>query len=323
MPRALITGGTGFLGANLAARLVADGHEVHVLARPGSNAWRLEALRRQIEVHDADVRDRESVQRVFAQARPAWVFHFAAFGNSSWETDTRQIIDVTLIGAVNVFESAAATGCEAIVHAGSSSEYGFSTRATAETDTLAPTSTYAVAKVAATLHGQQRARANGDPIVTLRFYSIFGPWEEPARFLPALVVRGLSGEWPPLVAPAIARDFIYVDDAVEACLLAAGAAAARRGGVYNVGSGVQTTVGDVVALAQRLLPVRGEPPWGQMPARTWDTTTWLADVRLIGSDLGWRPLRSFEEGFGRLVAWFQDDPARQEMYRAAISRTST
>jgi nucleoside-diphosphate-sugar epimerase len=320
MARALVTGGTGFLGTNLSARLVADGHDVHVLARPGSDPWRLAALRPHLHLHEADVRDGAAVQRICDLVRPTWVFHLAAFGNSSWETDARQIIDVTLVGAVNVFEAAMRVNCEAIVHAGSSSEYGFSTGPTAETDRLAPNSTYAVAKAAATLHGQQRARAHGDPIVTLRFYSAYGPWEEPARFLPALIVRGRSGEWPPLVAPSIARDFVHVDDAVGACVLAAQAAVIQRGEVFNVGTGVQTTVGDVVALAQRFLPLRGDPPWGQMPARAWDTDTWLADVRLIERALGWRSQVSFDEGFRRFVAWFEEEPARQAMYRTRSRR---
>jgi nucleoside-diphosphate-sugar epimerase len=316
MARALVTGGTGFLGTNLSARLLADGHEVHVLVRPGSDPWRLTALRPHIHLHEADVRDGAAVQRVCDLIRPTWAFHLAASGNSAWETDARQIIDVTLLGAVNVFDAAVRIGCEAIVHAGSSSEYGFSTGATAETDRLAPNSTYAVAKAAATLHGQQRARAHGDPIVTLRFYSVYGPWEEPARFLPALIVRGLIGEWPPLVQPSIARDFVHVDDAVEACVLGARAAVAQRGEVFNVGTGVQTTAGDVAALAQRVLPLPGDPPWGRMPARAWDTATWLADVRFITGTLGWHPQVSFEEGFRRFVAWFKEEPTRQEMYRA-------
>jgi nucleoside-diphosphate-sugar epimerase len=320
MARALVTGGTGFLGANLSARLLADGHEVHVLARPGSDPWRLAALRPHLHLHEADVRDGAAVRGVCDFIRPTWVFHFAASGNSSWETDTRQIIDVTLVGAVNVFEAAVRVNCEAIVHAGSSSEYGFSDRPTAETDRLAPNSTYAVAKAAATLHGQQRARAHGDPIVTLRFYSVYGPWEEPARFLPALIARGLSGEWPPLVHAAVARDFVHVDDAVEACVRAAQAAAAQRGEVFNVGTGVQTTAGDVVALAQRVLPLRGEPPWGAMPARAWDTATWLADVRSIAGALGWHSQVSFDAGFRRFVAWFREEPARQEIYRARSCR---
>jgi nucleoside-diphosphate-sugar epimerase len=315
MARALVTGGTGFLGANLAARLVADGHDVHLLARPASDPWRLTALRSQIQLHEADVRDGAAVQRVCGLVRPTWVFHLAAHGNSSWETGTREIIDVTLVGAVNVFDAATRVDCEAIVHAGSSSEYGFSTGPTVETDRLAPNSTYAVAKAAATLHGQQRARAHGDPIVTLRFYSVYGSWEEPARLLPALIVRGLRGEWPPLVHPSIARDFVHVDDAVDACVVAARAASAQRGEVFNVGSGVQTTIGDVVALAQRVLPIRGEPPWERMPARTWDTTTWLADIRLIAGTLGWHPTIPFDQGFRRFVAWFEEDPTRQEIYR--------
>jgi dolichol-phosphate mannosyltransferase len=170
------------------------------------------------------------------------------------------------------------------------------------------------------LHGQQRARAHGDPIVTLRFYSGYGPWDGPARLLPALIVRGLAGEWPPLVDPSTARDFVHVDDAVEACVLAARAAAVQRGEVFNVGTGVQTTVGDVAALAQRVLPLRAEPPWGRLPARSWDTATWVADVRHTSSALGWRAQIAFEEGFRRFVAWFEEDPMRRDWYRAHATR---
>jgi len=319
MAVALVTGGAGFIGANLAARLIADGHAVHLLVRPGSNLWRLAALRPHVQVHEADVRDRLAVARVCETTRPTWVFHLAAFGNSSWEVDTRAIIDATLIGSVNVFEAAVHAGCEAIVHAGSSSEYGLALRAPSETDRIAPNSDYAVAKAAATLFGQHRARANGDPIVTLRFYSVYGPWEDPARLLPAVIVRGLGSEWPALVHPSIARDFVSVDDAVDVCLLAARNAGAHAGELFNVGTGIQTTVGEVVTLARQVLPLIGEPPWGTMSPRAWDTATWVADARLITDALGWRPRVSFDEGFRRFVRWFEADPIRLALYRATLA----
>ena len=319
MAVALVTGGAGFIGANLAARLIAEGDTVHLLVRPGSNLWRLTSLQPHVLIHEIDVRNREAMVRVCETIRPSWVFHLAAFGNSAWEIDTRTIIDATFVGSVNVFDAARHAGCKAIVHAGSSSEYGLTLRAACESDRLAPNSEYAVAKAAATLFGQQRARANGDPIVTLRFYSVYGPWEDPARLLPTVIVRGLDGEWPPLAHPAIARDFVHVDDAVEACLLAARAAMTQRGEVFNVCTGIQSTLADVVGLAQQILPNKGEPPWEEMASRAWDTTTWVGDARLIGDVLGWRPEVSFDAGFRRFVRWFEDDPARRALYRAALA----
>jgi nucleoside-diphosphate-sugar epimerase len=315
MTRVLITGGTGFIGANLAARLADEGHEVHLAIRPGSDRWRVKALESRVQLHEANVRDHESITRLFEQVRPSWTFNLAAFGNSSWETDTLEIIDTTFKGAAHVFEAAARVDCQAIVQAGSSSEYGFGAAPTAEIDRLAPSSTYGVAKAAATLLGQQRARADGTPIVTLRFYSVYGPGEEPARLLPTLIVRGLDGEWPPLVHPSIARDFVHVNDAVEACLRAAGCAEALRGEVFNIGTGVQTTLADVAAHAQRLLPLRDDPPWGEMSPRVWDSSSWVADIRHAATQLGWSARTPFAEGFRDFVRWFEEEPSRRLRYK--------
>src|SRR4029453_12977117 len=85
--------------------------------------------------------------------------------------------------------------------------------------------------------------------VVLRLYSAYGPWEHPDRLMPTLLARGLDGDLPPLVSPSVARDFVYVEDVCSAFVLAAGA---PRGRVYNVGSGRQTTVAEIVELARRL-----------------------------------------------------------------------
>jgi len=105
--------------------------------------------------------------------------------------------------------------------AGSSSEYGVKDHAPAENEQLEPNSDYAVAKAAATLLASHLGRERGLPVATLRLYSVFGPFEEPDRFIPTLVVHALRGQLPPLVDPAIARDFVYLDDVVEAFLLTA------------------------------------------------------------------------------------------------------
>ncbi len=322
MKRVLLTGGTGFVGVNLALRLLRDGHEVHLLVRPGHATWRLGAVREHVRLHQVDLLDAGGVATEVARVRPDWVFHLAAHGAYSDQIDVERIVQTNMLGTVRLVEACLKTGFEAFVNAGSSSEYGFKDHPPAETEWLEPNSTYAVAKASATLFCRHVGQSRSVRLTTLRLYSVYGPFEEPRRLLPTLVVRGLEDRLPPLVDPAVARDFVYVDDAVEAFVLAAGRPGQEPGAVYNVGSGYQTSLREVVAIARRVLEVSAQPDWQSMPDRRWDTNVWVADPRKIQEALGWRPEHAFEAGLRRMADWFRDNPAWLEHYRDTYRQTS-
>jgi dolichol-phosphate mannosyltransferase len=162
-------------------------------------------------------------------------------------------------------------------------------------------------------------QATGLGVRTLRLYSVYGPWEEPTRLMPTLVMRGLAGELPGLVSPATARDYIYVDDVVDACLAAAAAPGQEPGAVYNVGTGRQTSLREVVELVRAEMGITAEPVWGSMAPRSWDTDVWVADSGQIRAQLGWQPSHALPEGFRLLVGWLRDQPEIQEFY-ASFSR---
>jgi UDP-glucose 4-epimerase len=300
--RVVVTGGTGFIGATLVRALLTEGMTVSVLSRPGSDRWRLQDVASDVRIIDVDVRDAAGVLRATREAQPEWAFHLASHGNSAWETDVREINDVVTGGLVNVMSACSAAGCAVLVNAGSSSEYGLKDHAPAESECPEPNSYYAVAKVAATMLAQYEATRLAMRLVTLRLYSVYGPWEDPRRLVPTLIAQGRRNEWPPLVNPDTARDYVFADDVADAFRRAA--ASARTGTVYNVGTGVQTSLREVVHVAARLMAVARAPTWGVMPAREWDTATWVADPRAIGGDLGWKPRHTFEQGFRRTVEWF-------------------
>jgi dolichol-phosphate mannosyltransferase len=203
------------------------------------------------------------------------------------------------------------------VNTGSSSEYGFQDHPPAETEPLEPNSHYAITKVAATLFCRYTARSSGAHIPTLRLYSVYGPYEEPTRLLPTLLVRGLRGALPPLVDPDVARDYVYVGDVVDAYLLAATVPNQEVGAIYNVGSSSQTTLREVVDLARRSLGITAAPRWGTLPNRQWDTTVWVADTQRVRSALGWQPRHSLERGFQQFVAWYHAHPALHAHYEQA------
>ena len=322
MKRALVTGGTGFAGANLVRRLLGEGHEVHLLVRQGSQEWRLDGIRDAVRLHAADLADAEGLAGLVAAIRPDWVFHLAAHGAYASQTDPRQMVATNVVGTANLVEACLRTGFEAFVNTGSSSEYGFKDHPPVETERLEPNSHYAVTKAAATLYCRYTAQGRGVRLPTLRLYSVYGPYEEPTRLLPTVVLRGLVGELPPLVDPDVARDFVYTEDVCAAYLLAATRDDQEAGAVYNVGTGVQTTLREVVEVARRVLGIAAEPEWGSMPNRRWDTSTWVSDSRKLRRELGWEPRYSFEEGFRALVDWFREHPDLAQWYRArqAVAR---
>ncbi len=317
--RSLVTGAAGFIGAALSRRLLAEGHAVTLLVGPQTELWRLQELTGAAEFATVDLRDAEAVEAAVTQARPDYVFHLAAHGAYSWQQSLPRMIETNVAGIANVVEAAVRAGARAIVNAGSSSEYGIKDHAPPEHELPEPNSAYAVTKASATLYCGWVARVREQAVTTLRLYSAYGPWEEPRRLVPALVVHGLDHTLPPLVDPRIARDFVYVEDILDAFLLAAERARPGEGAVYNVGSGLQTSLRELAAAARRVFAIAQEPAWGSFPARDWDTDVWVADPRRIEAELGWRARTPIDEGLAATARWLSERPALAARYREALA----
>lgn len=312
--RVVVTGATGFVGANLTRGLLRDGHDVSVFVRPGCPTWRIRDISDHVRVFEVDLLDAAGVADAVRRVRPEWVFNLAAHGAYWWQTDMRTMLLTNVLGTVNLVEAATATGFDAFVHTGSSSEYGAKDHSPLESEALEPNSHYAVTKASATMYCRYTGQATGLPLRVLRLYSVFGPWEDPSRLMPTLVRCGLQGHLPSLVSPATARDYIYVDDVVRACLAAAASPGQEPGVIYNVGTGRQTTLRQVVELARTEFSISAEPDWGSMPPRIWDTDVWVADATRIEACLGWRPQTTLEDGFRCLVGWTRGHPEAGERH---------
>ena len=313
--RVIVSGGAGFVAANLVRRLLRDGHDVIATVRPQSDTWRIDEIRDEIDCVELDITDAARVTDVVGRAGADTIFHLAAHGAYSWQRERGRIFDTNLGGAMNIMEAAVSHGVGTVVMAGSSSEYGFKDHSPAETEALEPNSDYAVAKAAATLLAGYVGRTESLNVVTLRLYSAYGPWEEPGRLVPTLVSHALSGRLPPLADPDIARDFVFVEDAVDAFIEAAERAEAVTGRIYNLGTGRQTTLREIVETARRLFGVKEEPVWDTMPQRTWDTKVWVADAARIRAELDWKPRTSLEQGLATTAEWLERaDAAVREKY---------
>lgn len=308
--RILVTGAAGFVGAVLTRRLVADGNEVHTILKSTTTQWRLADVEHDLRRHQVDLREEDRVRSVVGAIRPEVIYHLATHGAYPVQSDADGIIQTNILGTWNLLKALERIDYEVFVNSGSSSEYGFKEYAMRETDLLEPNSYYAAAKCAQTLLCQHVAKTEGRPITTFRLFSVYGPGEEPSRLIPTVIRRCLAGEDLTLVEPDTARDFVYVDDVVEA-YLCTDKLARLRGEIINIGTGVQSPIKVAVDLIMRHTGAHVTCHWGAMAARIWDAKTWVADCTKSARLLAWRPATSLSDGLQRTVEWVRQQQAEE------------
>jgi nucleoside-diphosphate-sugar epimerase len=301
--RALVTGAGGFVAANLVRRLLADGSEVHAVVRPGGSMWRLTEVTADLQVVEQDLEDTEGVHKLVQTVAPDVIFNLAAYGAYSWQQQLGRMVAVNVLATAALLEAATAVGVRRLVQAGSSSEYGAKDHAPAEDELLEPNSRYAMTKAGGT-HLCAIGATDSPSVAVLRLYSVYGPWEEPGRLLPTLMVRGRRGELPPLVNPDTPRDLVHVYDVCDAFVRAARTELPADCRIYNIGSGRQTTIGEIVALVCDRLSIAAAPQWGGHAARSWDTRVWASDAKRAANELGWEATTSLPGGIEQMAMWF-------------------
>jgi len=302
--RILVTGATGFVGSCVARRLVHLGHEVHAMVRETSDHWRIGDLGGDLRIHCCDLRDGDAVMTLVRQVRPEAVCHLATYGGFSFQKESSEIFQTNFVGTMNLVRACEKIDLSCFINTGSSSEYGLKDRPMEERDLLEPLGDYGVAKASTTLFCRSEAVEKGLPLVTLRIFSPYGPWDDPKRLVPYVIASLLQGSPPSLSNPAFVRDFIYIDDVVAA-YLAVLRVKVEPGRIYNVGSGVQSTLGEVVSRISELLP-HSPPVWGVTPPRKVEPSCWVADITQIRTDQGWEPTWGLYQGIAETVAWMKE-----------------
>ncbi len=306
----LITGIGGFIGSSLARALLSRGEQVRGV--DNFSTGRRENLTEifdRIDFHEADICDLEAMHQ--ACAGVDFVLHQAAIPSVP-----KSVLDplgsnrANVDGTVNVLVAARDAKVKRLVYAASSSAYG-------DTPTLPkhegmkpdPISPYAVAKLASEQYLISFYRCYQLETVALRYFNIFGPRQDPSSpysgVLAKFITVMLRGEQPAIYGDGEqSRDFTYIDNAVEANLLACKAPAAKAAGqMFNVATGRRVTLNETFKLLQGLTSYKGQPKYG--PERGGDIKHSLADISKAEAGLGYKPEVDFEEGLRRTVEWYR------------------
>ena len=301
----LITGASGFVGSNLLRKLVEKKAQVHIILRKNSKTWRIKDILPKVNIHISDLSNYKDVLKIVQKTKPTVIYHLASYGAYPFQKNADQILKVNVTGTWNLLHALLNNEYKLFVNTGSSSEYGFKNKPMKETDLLEPASYYSVAKCTQTHLCSHMAKESNKPIVTLRPFSVYGPYEEPSRFMPTLLKSLYLGEKMNLTSPDTARDFIYMDDMIDAYLKIE-ELRKYSGMTFNIGTGIQSTIKQVVKTAFKISNKKIPLEWGGMEARSWDTKNWVADISLAKKLLKWKPEYNLEQGLYKNWEWFKN-----------------
>jgi UDP-glucose 4-epimerase len=309
--RALVTGGAGFIGSNLVDALLDRGHEVAVVDNLATGrAENLDAARRRgIAFHEVDITDAERLRKAFASTRPDIVFHLAA------QIDVRKSIEdpawdagINVGGTINVLEAARAAGVARVVNTSTGGAiYGdVDTIPTPETVPPRPIAAYGTSKLCAETYCGWYERLYGLSTVTLRYGNVYGPRQDPlgeAGVIAIFCGRLMAGQRPTIFGDGRqTRDYAYVDDIVAANLAAASHPEAH--GVYNIGTGRECSVLEVLAALRRAAEIGDdefEPEFA--PPRLGELQRSALDVGRARAELGFVSQADLDAGMARTLDW--------------------
>ena len=300
----VIFGAGGFIGSNLFRMILQYREDVYAItSKEPFIPWRIDDLRVDRIIH-ADITEQDNLKRLFAKYQFRTIFDLAAYGAYSKQNDVQLIYRTNVVGLLNLLEVSKAYNIKAFVHAGSSSEYGLNCKEPLEEAELQPNSHYAVTKASAANMVKYYGTILEFPIVNLRYYSIYGEYEEPDRLIPQIIEKGMKKQFPPLVQPDISRDFVYIDDAILATLLTANADFSVIGGKsINIASNKKTTIRDIANTAREIFGIPGEPVWGDFANRKWDLKEWYGNAGLAKRVLNWEATTDLKEGLIKTYNW--------------------
>ena len=302
--KVLVTGAGGFIPSHLTHRLVRSGAKVAIVTKYNSvmDNPRLTDIWDDLEVIEADLRNFDALRKV-SQWKPEIVYHCAAynhvgdsFGNFA------EALDSNIKGTANLLECW--QGYERFVYVSSSEVYGYQTKVPwSESFSPKPISPYAVGKYGGDLLAQIK-QTNRLPVVIIRPFNTFGPYQSPRAIIGEMIIKCLSGKTIVSTKGVQTREFNYVSNIVDAFILAVRVEKAV-GQIINVGAGEEIKIKDLILLIHKLTGSKSKLEIGKLkyrPTEIWRMKTDNAKAKKI---LGWKPRYSFREGLGITVEWYR------------------
>lgn len=313
MKKVLITGGAGFVGANLARKLLSAARfEIFVIEKEKTNLWRLNDITDRITLKYVDLENSKSVQKIVEEIEPNIVFHLASYGvYAPLQADVRKMIRVNIEGTWNLISALKDNPPSTFIYTGTSFEYKGKDSKLKETDPIDPLNFYGVTKLTAGLLLKQAAQENNMSVINARLFTPYGFYEDGQRLIPHIVLRALQQKPIELSSPDNVRDFIFVEDVVDLFLQMVQGKQQYQGEVFNVGSGEQHRIEEVVITIEKALGKKLDVRYGQKSSPYQEPKVFVADNSKAREAFHWEVQHDLQSGIAKTIDWFQNN---QELY---------
>ncbi len=297
----LITGGLGFIGSHLVRRLIAEGCDVHVFGN--SETHNVSDILEQIKIHVVDLRRFEDITREIVKINPVKIFHLAAYVNVSRSLDSGMMIENNFGGTVNLLKAAESVDYDCFINTGTCEEYGTNPVPFTEDQVPNPVSPYSVSKVKTTIFCQSYQKDTGRPVITLRPFLTYGPFQRNNFLIPYVITSALFNNEIKTTKGEQAREFNYVSDIIEGYVLASLSDGAV-GEIINIGNGKEYKIRDVIG---KILEIVGSKVKvdSSLPYRAGEAMHFYCSNDKARKLLGWRPKTSLDDGLKKTIEWYK------------------
>jgi len=301
----LVTGGSGFIGHHLIKRLLSEGANVTLMTRYDSlvNNIRLKDMWNDINVIEADLRNIDSLKQIRKLA-PETIFHLAAYNHVGTSfTHVSEVFDVNAKGTANLLE--VYDGYDCFIYTSTSEIYGLQDSVPFREDMNPyPLSPYSVTKYAGELFSRMKTQIDNHPIVVLRPFNVFGPYQSTKAVIPEIILKCLKGETIKSTEGKQTREFNFVEDIIDGFILAAKTKEAT-GKVINLGNGREIPIKELIQTIAKMTNSKSNLQIGALPYRPTEIWRMCAANQRAKEILGWEPKISFEDGLAKTIEWFK------------------
>jgi nucleoside-diphosphate-sugar epimerase len=315
--RVLVTGGGGFIGSHVVRRLLQDGADVYAMTSSVSSVTpiRLADILDSVTVVEASLADRTAMEHVAATVRPEFVAHLGAYthvGKSFQRVDEN--IATNIQGTVNLL-LALKGNYERFIYTGTSEIYGDVPVPFREDGPVNPVSPYSVSKYAGERYCRMFHQAYEWPIVCIRPFNAYGPWQTPDRVIPEIILKGLLGHELKMTEGTQTREFNFAPDLADGFVRAL-TAPQVDGELINLGCGEDVSMRDLATMILDLLGNPIQPQFGAIPYRPTEIWRMYCDNTKARTLLDWKPAHSLAEGLAATVDWYRGELAAGSRFLA-------
>lgn len=282
--RILITGGTGFFGKNLVKRLKKDDFS--------------------ISIFQADLKQAKEIRNFILKIKPTTIYHLGAIVDLTRDFKTAEkCIDINIKGTLNLLESLRTNIPSRFIYTSTEEVYGNGPLPYEEYQLPNPPSPYAVSKIAAEQFARIYSQELRFSLFIFRVGTAYGPEQSLTRLIPQMIVKALKNEDIPLNSGTKKRDYIFIDDVIDALILANNKNINDNNATINLGGGVQYSLKELVSEIIRLTHSKSKILFGAFPDRILEADEWLLDNQKAFKILGWKPKTSLNEGLRQMIKY--------------------